>query len=36
MEFNDFSLWGMIFLNTVFCVTLPKIVSLDWFNGSAE
>ena len=33
MEFNEFNLWTMILLNAVFCVALPKIASLDWFNS---
>ncbi len=33
MEFNDFNLWAMILLNTVFCITLPKIVSMDLFKS---
>ncbi len=36
MEFNDFNLWAMILLNAVFCITLPKIVSLDWFKTSTK
>ncbi|ELS00370.1 hypothetical protein Xen7305DRAFT_00000700 [Xenococcus sp. PCC 7305] len=32
MELSEFNLWAMILFNTAFCISLPKIVSLNWFK----